>query len=39
MAVRVGVLALLQAKPEKGPDLAAFAESGSAIAAAEHECG
>jgi len=35
MAVTVGVLALLQAKPEKGADLAAFLESGRAIAAAE----
>jgi quinol monooxygenase YgiN len=29
------VLALLEAKPEKGADLAAFLESGRAIAAAE----
>jgi quinol monooxygenase YgiN len=35
MAVTVGVLALLEAKPEKGADLAAFLESGRAIAAAE----
>ena len=35
MAVTVGVLALLEAKPDKGPDLAAFLESGRAIAAAE----
>jgi len=35
MAVTVGVLALLEAKPEKGADLAAFLESGGAIAAAE----
>jgi quinol monooxygenase YgiN len=35
MAVIVGVLALLEAKPEKGEDLAAFLESGRAIAAAE----
>jgi quinol monooxygenase YgiN len=35
MAVTVGVLAFLEAKPEKGADLAAFLESGRAIAAAE----
>jgi quinol monooxygenase YgiN len=35
MAVTLGVLALLEAKPEKGADLAAFVESGRAIAAAE----
>ena len=35
MAVTVGVLALLEAKPEKVADLAAFLESGRAIAAAE----
>jgi quinol monooxygenase YgiN len=35
MAVTVGVLALLEAKPEKGADLEAFLESGRAIAAAE----
>ena len=35
MAVTIGVLALLEAKPEKGADLAAFLESGRAIAAAE----
>jgi quinol monooxygenase YgiN len=35
MAVTVGVLALLEAKPEKGADLAALLESGRAIAAAE----
>ena len=35
MAVTVGVLALLEAKPGKGADLAAFLESGRAIAAAE----
>jgi quinol monooxygenase YgiN len=35
MAVTVGVLAVLEAKPEKGGDLAAFLESGRAIAAAE----
>jgi len=35
MAVTLGVLALLEAKPEKGADLAAFLEGGRAIAAAE----
>ena len=35
MPVTLGVLALLEAKPEKGADLAAFLESGRAIAAAE----
>jgi quinol monooxygenase YgiN len=35
MAVTLGVLALLEAKPEKSADLAAFLESGRAIAAAE----
>ena len=35
MAVTVGVLALLEAKQQKGADLAAFLESGRAIAAAE----
>jgi quinol monooxygenase YgiN len=35
MAVTFGVLALLEAKPEKVADLAAFLESGRAIAAAE----
>ncbi len=35
MAVTLGVLAFLEAKPEKGADLAAFLESGRAIAAAE----
>jgi len=35
MAVTVGVLALLEAEPEKGADLARFLESGRAIAAAE----
>ena len=35
MTVTVGVLALLEAKPERGADLAAFLESGRAIAAAE----
>jgi quinol monooxygenase YgiN len=35
MAVTLGVLALLEAKPAKGAELAAFLESGRAIAAAE----
>jgi quinol monooxygenase YgiN len=35
MAVTFGVLALLEAKPEKGADLAAFLESGRTIAASE----
>jgi quinol monooxygenase YgiN len=35
MAVTLGVFALLEAKPEKGADLARFLESGRAIAAAE----
>jgi quinol monooxygenase YgiN len=35
MAVTLGVLALLEAKPEKAADLAAFLESGRSIAAAE----
>jgi quinol monooxygenase YgiN len=35
MAVTLGVLAFLEAKPEKGADLAAFLEVGRAIAAAE----
>ena len=35
MAVTVGVLAVLEAKPDRGADLAAFLESGRAIAAAE----
>ena len=35
MAVTLGVLALLEAKPDKGADLAAFLEGGRAIAAAE----
>jgi quinol monooxygenase YgiN len=35
MAVTLGVLALLEAKPEKGAELAAFLESGRTIAAAE----
>jgi quinol monooxygenase YgiN len=35
MAVTLGVLALLEAKPEKSADLEAFLESGRAIAVAE----
>jgi quinol monooxygenase YgiN len=35
MAVTLGVLALLEARPGKDADLAAFLESGRAIAAAE----
>jgi quinol monooxygenase YgiN len=35
MTVRLGLLALLEAKPGKGSDLAAFLETGRAIAAAE----
>jgi quinol monooxygenase YgiN len=35
MSVTLGVLALLEAKPERGADLAAFLTGGRAIAAAE----
>jgi quinol monooxygenase YgiN len=35
MTVRLGILALLEAKPEKGDELGAFLESGRAIAVAE----
>src|SRR5271154_6909730 len=35
MTVRLGILALLDAKPGKGDDLGAFLESGRALAAAE----
>jgi quinol monooxygenase YgiN len=35
MTVRLGILALLEAKPGKGDDLAAFLESARAIALAE----
>lgn len=35
MTVKVGLLALLEAKPGKGADLGAFLESGRAIAVAE----
>jgi quinol monooxygenase YgiN len=35
MSVRLGILALLEAKPGKGDELGAFLESGRAIAVAE----
>ena len=35
MAVTLGILALLEAKPGKGEDLGAFLESGRDLAAAE----
>ena len=35
MALKLGLLALLEAKPGKGDDLASFLESGRALAAAE----
>ncbi len=35
MTVKFGLLALLEAKPEKGGELGAFLERGRAIAAAE----
>ncbi len=35
MAVKLALLALLEAKPEKGGELAAFLEGGLSIAAAE----
>ncbi len=35
MALTCGLLALLEAKPDKGPDLGAFLESGRALAVAE----
>ncbi|GAC1657218.1 MAG: antibiotic biosynthesis monooxygenase [Gemmatimonadaceae bacterium] len=35
MAVKFGLLALLEARPDKADDLAAFLESGRAIAEAE----
>jgi quinol monooxygenase YgiN len=35
MALRYGILALLEAKSDKGDDLGAFLENGRAIAAAE----
>ena len=35
MTVRLGLLALLEAKPGKGDDLAAFLQAGRALAVAE----
>jgi quinol monooxygenase YgiN len=35
MAVRYGILAQLEAKPGKGPELAAFLEAGRALALTE----
>ena len=35
MTVRLGLLALLEAKPNKGDDLAAFLKAGRALAVAE----
>jgi quinol monooxygenase YgiN len=35
MTVRLGLLALLEAKPDKGSELGAFLESGRALAVAE----
>lgn len=35
MAVKLGVLALLEAKPEKGSELGQFLRSGRALAVAE----
>jgi quinol monooxygenase YgiN len=35
MSIKLGILALLDAKPERGDDLAGFLEQGRAIAAAE----
>jgi hypothetical protein len=35
MTVKLGLLALLEAKPHKGPDLGAFLEAGRALAVAE----
>jgi quinol monooxygenase YgiN len=35
MAVKLGLLALLEAKPDKGDDLGAFLKSGRALAVAE----
>jgi quinol monooxygenase YgiN len=37
MTVRLGLLALLEAKPDKGDDLGAFLEKGRAIAIAEQD--
>lgn len=33
MSIKLGILALLEAKPERGDDLAGFLEQGRAIAA------
>lgn len=35
MTVKLGLLALLEAKPGKGPELGAFLEAGRTLAAAE----
>jgi quinol monooxygenase YgiN len=35
MTVKLGLLALLEAKPDKGADLASFLDGGRALAAAE----
>ena len=35
MTIRLGVLALLEAKPDKGTELSTFLENGRALAAAE----
>jgi len=35
MTVKLGLLALLETKPDKGDDLASFLESGRALAVAE----
>ena len=37
MSVRFGVLALLEAKPEKGGELGRFLENGRALAVAEED--
>lgn len=37
MTVRLGILALLEAKPGKGDELAAFLEAGRALALAEED--
>jgi hypothetical protein len=37
MTVKLGILALLEAKPGKGNDLGAFLESGRALAVAEKD--
>ncbi len=36
MTVKLGLVALLEAKPDKGDELASFLESGRALAVAEH---